>query len=780
MTLFLNVSVITFIKSLIGSRFNMLCRSKTSVGCNERITAEELSEAVLPTCLDILKYYKLIQTVEKSKLEGFDPPARNIANIVGSKVHNIWSRASVSCAEPHKISERVLKLHTELQSLNKSYHRAKSSINEQRKVDLFFKSLNKLFDVCTCKCTDYVKCCCKNKINPMERSFIADQRGERKMYIKGVDSKTTKLNEKRLLRKEKETESLNKRLKRESDSRNVMASYSSSSVLSGSTDDCFEKSQNVAADDSEWSHKKKKPHSETGQTRIRLQQFSQVCDRTGIADRPAALLASAILADIDKTLPPENEINFIIDRNKVRREKFKTRTDLQSKQFALNQRVPGIYFDGRSDHTNVLQAREDGKNHQNVVTEHHLSLVGEPGSFYLGHITPASRGADGAAQSIWYFLRENEVDISSIRCAGSDGEITNTGNKSGVISRLEKYLNRPLLWSICQLHTNELPLRHLIIKLDGETSGPCGFTGPVGKCLSNAETRPIVEYEVIKAKLPDVDTPDLSKDQDYLLQMCKAVISGECSASLAARIPGPINHSRWLTTACRILREYVSNVDPSPVLKTLATFIVKVYAPMWFYIKTHQQVTDGPKNLWLTLIKMRYLDDELKAIVHPVLQRNSHWAHPENMLLAMLADDREEIRIKAAKTIRAARQDKVNIRRKMVRKRILPDLKFVCDDYTEMIDWEQCTVTEPPVTVSLTEAHLRELESGNREPLLSLQKYLEMPCHSQAVERMVKDVSDASKHVYGQVARDGFIRAKIADRALNPKFETKKDFSSLS
>ena len=34
-------------------------------------------------------------------------------------------------------------------------------------------------------------------------------------------------------------------------------------------------------------------------------------------------------------------------------------------------------------------------------------------------------------------------------------------------------------------HTNQLPLRHLIDKLDEKTSSEDGFTGPVGKLLSS-------------------------------------------------------------------------------------------------------------------------------------------------------------------------------------------------------------------------------------------------------------------------------------------------------
>ena len=34
---------------------------------------------------------------------------------------------------------------------------------------------------------------------------------------------------------------------------------------------------------------------------------------------------------------------------------------------------------------------------------------------------------------------------------------------------------------MCLLHTNELPLRHVFAALDGATSGPDTFAGPIGK-----------------------------------------------------------------------------------------------------------------------------------------------------------------------------------------------------------------------------------------------------------------------------------------------------------
>ena len=44
-------------------------------------------------------------------------------------------------------------------------------------------------------------------------------------------------------------------------------------------------------------------------------------------------------------------------------------------------------------------------------------------------------------------------------------------------------LGRRLIWLICALHTNELPLKHLMAELDGKTTSNNAFSGPVGKIV---------------------------------------------------------------------------------------------------------------------------------------------------------------------------------------------------------------------------------------------------------------------------------------------------------
>ena len=53
-----------------------------------------------------------------------------------------------------------------------------------------------------------------------------------------------------------------------------------------------------------------------------------------------------------------------------------------------------------------------------------------------------------------------------------------------------------------------------------------------------------------------------------------------------------------------------------------------------------------------------------------------------------------------------------------------------------------------------------------------------IPCHTQAVERHIKIVTEASASVIGMKNRDSFILNKLESRKVMPKFESKCDFKS--
>ena len=130
--------------------------------------------------------------------------------------------------------------------------------------------------------------------------------------------------------------------------------------------------------------------------------------------------------------------------------------------------------------------------------------------------------------------------------------------KAGIIRLFELHLGWPLHWLVCMLHGNELPLRHLFTVLDGKINGPQCFTGDIGKELKDYESKVIVQFNPIPGNLPPVDANILSTDQKYLYEIHTAVSTGIIPEGLASRSPGCLNHARWLTTANRLLRIYVS------------------------------------------------------------------------------------------------------------------------------------------------------------------------------------------------------------------------------
>ena len=89
-----------------------------------------------------------------------------------------------------------------------------------------------------------------------------------------------------------------------------------------------------------------------------------------------------------------------------------------------------------------------------------------------------------------------------------------------------------------------------------------------------------------------------------------------------------------------------------------------------------------------------------------------------------------------------------------------------------MIDWKKTEITEPPLTLHLTGAQLKDIENHP----LSVRPF---PIHIQSMERAIKEVTNAFAKVFGYEARDGFIKAKIASRDVMPKMESKQDYSKM-
>ena len=99
-------------------------------------------------------------------------------------------------------------------------------------------------------------------------------------------------------------------------------------------------------------------------------------------------------------------------------------------------------------------------------------------------------------------------------------------------------------------------------------------------------------------------------------------------------------------------------------------------------------------------------------------------------------------------------------------------INFRATTYYNMIEWDD--TTEPPLTKGIT----REcsMDCLNRKQFDIELKFLNLPCHTQAVERHIKVVTEVSSRVSGQSQREGAIMTTLASRKKMPKFNFKSQF----
>ena len=187
------------------------------------------------------------------------------------------------------------------------------------------------------------------------------------------------------------------------------------------------------------------------------------------------------------------------------------------------------------------------------------------------------------------------------------------------------------------------------------------FTGPIGSSLQeDVWTEPVIVFAPVAGKMPDLPekvVKKFSRDQVLAYKWGHAIQSGQVPDSLASQQIGPIFHARWLTLCVRCLAKYARVRRPSVRFRKIIIFILNLYLPMWFQIRAQPHIQDGSKHFFTMVTLSKNMDKEAMEVVHSVLSDNSHFAHPENIVITLLADSKEELRRKGVLHILAARRD---------------------------------------------------------------------------------------------------------------------------
>ena len=85
----------------------------------------------------------------------------------------------------------------------------------------------------------------------------------------------------------------------------------------------------------------------------------------------------------------------------------------------------------------------------------------------------------------------------------------------------------------------------------------------------------------------------------------------------------------------------------------------------------------------------------------------------------------------------------------------------------ELINWTDLPIIKPSLLKTVTDTELQQFILMDVTPTIVVPKFF---CHSQAVGRLMKVVTEASKAVCRPKSRDRFILARTASRQLMPRF----------
>ena len=142
---------------------------------------------------------------------------------------------------------------------------------------------------------------------------------------------------------------------------------------------------------------------------------------------------------------------------------------------------------------------------------------------------------------------------------------------------------------------------------------------------------------------------DVSREKNLLYQYAKGISQGHLSDKLINQKPGRIDHARWLTLAIRLMVLYTRTEEPSPPLIDIVSFVVQVYCPMWFLIKSKNNFINGPSNIFNQMHLIRTTQsEEVQSIAKKVVERNAFFAEPGMVLTCMLSSENAKIREKSS------------------------------------------------------------------------------------------------------------------------------------
>ena len=482
----------------------------------------EMPPNILPTESDVVSHSLFLKRERiASKEWKQNTPLGEIATKVTEDICELWSKTGI----PHfgtsnRGREWVIKKTEKL--ITRSRDILKVPKERRNNVELL-EQWGALFDISQCPHRVKKQCDCPQcslphpencnclpevRVPETWQGFLWDQREARVGCLTTVNRELLKQERERMEhlvrdreKKDNKYMKLDKQKTRESadfgvasdseliDSQGDRLSEGSGGGGGGSVDECEDDSDI----ESDWEDIEVANNEVTEYNTLQLRRFSRECDRYKTSNRAGAKVANALLKDLGIVTAVDQK--YLVCPNKLRRERIKWGQKVVDKHNAED-KPDGWYYDGKkcatlvkdTKYVNVQIRGKRGRGSKTqvtttgtkVVTVDHYSVVCEPGGEYETHVNPNSGTGLDIAAEIVSTIRERGGKCKVLGC---DGTSVNTGIHTGSLREIQRELKSEAHQFVCLLHLNELFLRHRQTELDGPTTGPQAWEGPIGGAL---------------------------------------------------------------------------------------------------------------------------------------------------------------------------------------------------------------------------------------------------------------------------------------------------------
>ncbi|KAG0722564.1 hypothetical protein GWK47_044271 [Chionoecetes opilio] len=339
--------------------------------------------------------------------------------------------------------------------------------------------------------------------------------------------------------------------------------------------------------------------------------------------------------------------HITVSRSSIHRDRVKKREEI-AMSLSFKPEVPLVlHWDGM-----LLPSLADGRSLEERVA---VLVSGEDTEELLGVLVSADGTGQAVVETVLKLVRESSLEGNIIGMA-FDTTAANTGMVQGACIRIERTLEKPLVWLACRHHILEVVLKDVFEACMGPSSGP---NIALFKRLQN-------RWPIVDQSRPQPLTPTaLSSDEeahrlemlghlqrllhcgnhpreDYkeIILLSVAYLGGGVPTSF--RAPGAYHMARWMAKAIYAVKIMLfhDQLEMSrrelAGIRRVAFFVTMVYAKYWNEAMIPSYAAKNDLD-FITGVK-RICDDGVASVAERAMRRHL-WYLSENLIGLAIFDD---------------------------------------------------------------------------------------------------------------------------------------------